>query len=143
MKTASIILSIAFVLCLALACSRPHDRYLDLSTGKTIEIERDEVTGVMVNKLTGEPVYLYVDTKNNDTIYGKTGDIVNGHILMKGDKYLYDGDEKISMEKDGELKYKYGEHKTKVEEDGDMKIKNGDRKVKIDGETGERKVKND
>ena len=47
------------------------------------------------------------------------------------------------MDDDGETKYKDGDHKVKVEEDGDMKIKNGDRKVKIDGETGERKVKND
>ena len=125
------------------ACSGPRDRYLDLRSGKAIELQRDELTGVMVNKLTGEPVYIYVDTKTNDTIYGKTGEVINGHVLMRGDEFWYDGDEKISMEKDGEVKYKYGDHKTKVEEDGDMKIKNGDRKVKIDGETGERKVKND
>jgi hypothetical protein len=30
-----------------------------------------------------------------------------------------------------------------VEADGDVKIKDGDKKVKIDGETGEKKVKND
>lgn len=143
MKITYLAICAASLLGLISACSSPRDRYRDLGTGAVVEVERDELTGVMIDKQTGEPLYIYVDTKTNDTIYGKTGKVINGHVMLRGDKYRYDGDEKISMERDGEVKYKYDDHKTTVDKDGDIKIKNGDRKVKIDGETGERKVKND
>lgn len=125
------------------ACSSPRDRYRDLRSGTVVEVERDELTGAMIDKQTGEPLYIYVDTKTNDTIYGKTGEVINGHVVLRRDKYWFDGDEKISIDDNVEVKNNYGDREVKVDGDGDIKIKNGDRKIKIDGETGERKVKND
>lgn len=143
MKKALFILSIAGLAVCLNACSGSRDRYLDLTTGQPLELEKDAGTGLMVNKTTGEPATIYVDRKTADTIYGKTGEVINGHVVIRGNKYMFDGDEKLKMEDNGELKYKDGDHKTKVDKDGDMKIKNGDRKVKIDEETGDKKVKND
>jgi pyruvate kinase len=126
------------------ACSDNKDRYIDLSTGKPVEVSKDEKTGYMVNKETNEALYIYVDTKKNDTIYAKTGKVINGHVVYKeNNQYVFDEDEKLAVDKDGGVNYKDGDYKMEVEKDGDVKIKDGDKKIKIDGETGERKVKND
>jgi len=126
------------------ACSDANGRYIDLSTGKPVKLEKDELAGVLINKETKQPVYMYVDTRTNDTIYGSTGEVINGHIYKDdNDKYVYDNDEKLKTEGNGEVKYKDGDYKVKVEKDGDMTIKNGDKKVEIDGKTDERKVKKD
>ncbi len=126
------------------ACSDPKDRYIDLSNGKVVEVGKDDKTGIMVNKETGQPLYIYIDTKTNDTIYAKTGKVINGHVVLGGSKtYMYDEDEKLEIEKNGAVEYKDGDYKVEIEKDGDVKIKTGDKKVKIDGETGERKEKKD
>ena len=131
------LLSILSISALMTACSDSKDRYIDLSTGNPVEIVNDEQTGYMVNKETNEPLYIYVDTKKNDTIYAKTGKVINGHVVYKGNNtYVFDEDEKLAIEKEGD-------YKMEVEKDGDVKIKDGDKKIKIDSETGERKVKND
>lgn len=117
------------------SCDNSNDRYLDLGTGEKVKLEKDETTGLMVNAETKKPVYIYVDTKTNDTIYGSTGKVINGYIVSVDGKYWYEGDD--------EYKLKYGDYKKKVDEDGDIKIKDGDTKTKIDGETGEKKVKSD
>ncbi|HEV7781962.1 MAG TPA: hypothetical protein VGO58_11895 [Chitinophagaceae bacterium] len=136
-KLISLLSSAGVLLSLFWGCSDAKGRYLDLSTGKPIEIEKDE-TGVVVNKVTHDPVYIYVDTKKNDTIYGKTGQVINGHVLLTGDnKYVYDEDK---YKEDGTANNN-GEYKVKVEDDGDIKIKTDDKKIKIDD--GEKKVKND
>lgn len=112
----------------------------------------------MVHAETRKPVDLYVDTRSNDTIYGKTGKVINGSIRKSNSgTYTYvqanegtysakgdveDGEVKVKVE-DGEYKIKSGDYKKKVEKDGDIKIKDGDTKIKIDGKTGERKVKKD
>lgn len=153
MKKVVSILSAMVLLGMVWGCSDTKDRYIDLSTGKAIELEKDGQTGIMVNKETGEPVYIYVDTKNKDTIYGKTGKVINGHVVLSNNnsnnnnsnnhKYVYDEDEKLEVDNNGGVEYKDGDYKVEVEKDGDIKIKNGNKKVKIDGETGERKTKND
>ena len=121
-----------------MSCSTEEDRYVDLRTGERIELEKDPESGVWVNAETKKPVYMYVDTKKNDTIYGKNGLVVNGHIVRSDDNiYWYDVDHQE------EYKVKSDDYKMKVEKDGDIKIKDGDTKTKIDGETGEKKVKND
>ena len=120
----------------AFSCSMDKGRYVDLRTGKTIEIEKDPQTGAWINSETDKPVYIYVDTKTDDTIYGRTGTVINGHVVKADDNlYWYEMDE--------EYKVKSGDYKYKVEKDGDVKIKTDDKKIKIDGETGEKKVKND
>ena len=121
-----------------ISCTAEKDRYVDLRTGENIELEKDSETGVWVNAETKKPVYMYVDTKKNDTIYGKSGLVINGHIVRSDDNvYWYDVDHKE------EYKVKSDDYKMKVEKDGDIKIKDGDKKTKIDGETGEKKIKND
>lgn len=142
MKRLKVVLSVAIMGAMVTACSSPKERYLDLSTGQPVELEKDETTGVMVNSSTKQPVYIYVDTKNNDTIYGKTGKVINGHVVKSGDRYVFDEDEKLEANRNG-VEYKDGDYKVEVEKDGDIKIKNGDSKVKVDADTGERKVKND
>lgn len=110
-----------------------QERYLDLTAGEYIEVEKDEKTGRMVNSKTHEPVYIYVDTKTNDTIYGANGKVINGYVVKTGDgKYKYDGED--------EYKIKDGDYKKKVDGD-EVKIKDGDTKIKID--EGEKKVKKD
>jgi hypothetical protein len=120
------------------ACSRERGTYLDLRSGERIRVEKDASTGAWVNVETKEPVYIYVDTKKNDTIYGRTGKVINGHVMKASDNvYWYD------VDYESEYKVKSGDYKRKVEDDGDMKIKDGDNKVKVDGKTGETKVKRD
>ncbi len=144
MKKLMLLLSVVLSIAFCPACSDSKGRYVDLSTGKAVDIEKDDKTGFMVIKGTGEPLYIYVDTKKNDTIYAKTGKVINGHVILGGDKkYVFDEDEKLKIDESGSVKYSDDDYKREVEKDGDVKIKNGDKKVKIDGETGERKVKND
>ncbi len=143
MKKISSVIALSFTLIFIISCSDGKDRYVDLSTGDPIEPIKDEQTGIIINKETKKPVYMYVDTKKNDTIYGKTGEVVNGHVISENNKYVYDGDIKVDIDDDGSVKYKDDDQKIKMEKDGDIKIKDGDQKIKIDGETGERKVKND
>ena len=156
MKTKLIVL--AAVVIAGTSCKNNNDRYLNLNTGENVEIERDSTTGFMIDADSHQPVDLYVDTKTNDTIYGRTGKVINGYVV-KDDKGVYayrdwdvkqDGDEykaktddaKIKSE-DGESKVKNGSYTKKVEDDGDVKIENGTTQVKIDGKTGKRKVKKD
>ena len=115
-----------------LLTSCKQHRYVDLTSGAYVNLEKDEQTGRMVDSKTHQPVYMYVDTKTNDTIYGATGEVINGHVVKSDDgKYKYEKDE---------YKYKNGDYKMKVEGD-EVKIKDGDKKIKI--ENGERKVKKD
>lgn len=129
-------ISLFFVIAISLiwASCESKGRYLDLNTGKEVELVKDEKTGFMVRKDTKEPVDIYVDTKTNDTIYGKTGKVINGEVV-KSDNNIYVWT--------GAYEYKNGNLKVEVEKDGDIKIKDGDSKLKIDGETGEKKVKHD
>jgi hypothetical protein len=129
-------LSISMIIGLA-ACADTKDRYVDLRTGKTIELEKDDKTGLMVDVNTKKPVYIYVDTKENDTIYGKTGEVINGHVILNDrEEYVYEKDFQP-------YEAKGDDYKVEVEKDGDIKIKDGDNKLKIDGETGEKKIKKD
>jgi hypothetical protein len=128
-----VVLAAAFVWT---ACDKTESRYIDLSTGKKVELEKDPATGLMVSTETKKPVYIYVDTEKNDTIYGTTGKVINGQVLKKEDG---------TFAFTGEYEYKSadGDLKVEVEKDGDIKIKDGDNKLKIDGETGEKKSKKD
>jgi hypothetical protein len=144
MKSILVIISVAAVFGWV-ACNTAGSRYVDVETGKTVKLEKGD-DGLMVNAETKKPVRIYVDTRTHDTIYGKTGRVINGHIVRNGneaDGYSYRYDEEIKSDGDGEYKVKGSDYKIKVEKDGDLKIKDGDMKTKIDGETGESKHKND
>ena len=87
----------------------------------------------MINSETKEPVDIYVNTTTHDTIYGRTGKVINNSITRHEDgTYTY--------EADGEMKVTDSDYKKKVQDDGDIKIKDGDTKIKIEKD-GETKVK--
>lgn len=153
MKQSFILLAGIIAIC---SCNNPQSRYLDLNSNEYISLKKDSVSGYMMNKRTGEPVDVYVDTKTHDTVYGVTGEIVNGRVhktdegkwvvKMNGDEYKAKSESensaKVKIEGD-EYKSKNGSYTVKREGDGDVKIENGNTQVKIDGKTGERKVKKD
>lgn len=122
------------------SCKDNNSRYVDPDTGKDLTLVKDANTGLMVDADTKKPVYMYVDTEKHDTIYGKTGKVINGQVVLEDGKYKY-ADVKMKADND-EYKIKGDDYKEKMEKDGDLKIKNGDTKTKVDGETGEVKVKN-
>lgn len=144
-----------FTIAITYSCNtRP--RYLDLNTNQYINLRKDSASGYMMNSKTGEPVDFYVDTKTHDTIYGVTGEVVNGKInKSNGGRWVIktDGDEykaksesdnsaKVKIEGD-EYKSKNGNYTIKRDGKGNVKIENGNTQVKVDGKTGERKVKKD
>lgn len=126
------------------ACDDKGSQYIDLNTGKRVDLVKDSVSGIMVNVETREPVTIYYDTKTKDTIWGKTGIVINNKVIKTDDgKYTYDDGDYKEKSDDGDTKIKIGDdYKMKVEKDGDIKIKDGDTKTKI-GEDGEKKVKKD
>jgi hypothetical protein len=123
---------------LALGSCRDETKsgYYDLNRGEDVELVKDERTGLLVDAETKKPVYIYVNEKTNDTIFGATGKVINGEVVLENGKYKYD-DLKVKLDSDGDFKVKDGDYKRKVDADGDVKIKDGDKKKKIDGETGE------
>ena len=137
------------------SCTNEGNRYVDVNTGKALNLEKDSKTGRMIDKETGMPVSMYVDKRTGDTIDGRTGKVINGNIIKKGNRYVYrdeaeqnenvtaSGDDIKIKRTDDEVKIKSGDYKKEVEKDGDITVKDGNKKVKIDGETGERKVKKD
>lgn len=137
MKLGLAILTILLAGTYIMSCKGMHEGYLDLTTGQEVAIERDAVTGHILNKDTREPLYIYVDPVAEDTIYGKTGEVINGHVISKDNKFFYDKDEKLKIGEEGAVKYQDDDYKAKLKKDGTIKIKNGDRKVIIDGDTGE------
>lgn len=114
--------------------------YYDVNKGEDVSLVKDENTGLMVDAETKKPVYIYVNKKTKDTIYGATGKVINGYTILEDGKYKYD-DLKVKLDEDGDFKLKEGDYKKKTEADGDTKIKDDDTKKKVDGETGEVKNK--
>ena len=127
-------------------------RYIDPNTGNALNLEKDESSGLMVHAETRKPVSIYVDTETKDTVWGRSGKVVNGKVRRNKEAdgnyvYIYteddnDGDVKVKSD-DGSYEVKNGNYKKEVEKDGDITIKDGNTKIKIDGKTGERKVKKD
>lgn len=138
MKRFILVVSGIFITSFFMSCADQNAHYIDLETGKHITVAKDSTNGVMVNKETGEPVAIYVDTDTKDTIYGKTGKVINNHVIKTEDgKYSYDAQDNEPES----YKIKDGDYKKKVEKDGDVKIKDGDSKVKVDGDNGNKKEK--
>lgn len=130
------VLGIALLLAVV-SCSQTKDRYIDLRTGKSVNLVQDEESGLLVDETTNRPVYMYVDTKTGDTIYGRTGAVINGQVTRDGNgEYVYVNELESYKTKDGD-------YEMKLDDDGDVKIKDGDKKTKVDGKTGEKKVKED
>lgn len=133
MKKIFVLLSANVSMLLAISCSQEKGRYIDLRSGQALKIEKDSA-GAYVNADTREPVYMCVDTKKHDTIYGKTGEVINGHVVRDANNvYVYDKDESNEN-----YQARSGDYKKKVD-DGEVKIKTDEKKIKKD-EDG-RKVK--
>lgn len=119
--------------------------YVDLSTGKEVQVVADPQTGYAINSETRTPLEFYVNTSTGDTLY-RTGIIVNDAIVKNGSTWEFNEDMierngdsiKIKTNDDGDtkVKNKTTDTKVKTEADGDAKIKTPDSKTKIneDGE---------
>jgi hypothetical protein len=132
MRVLLTILSLGLGIGYIASCKGMHEGYLDLATGEEVAITKDMNTGLIINKETRQPLYIYVDPIEEDTIYAKTGEVINGHVINKGNKFIYDKDETLKLSADTLSKYKDDDYKAKFKKDGSIKIKNGDRKVIID-----------
>ncbi|MEP6595037.1 MAG: hypothetical protein ABJA71_03780 [Ginsengibacter sp.] len=151
MKQIKIIAFLNFFILSLMSCSNNEHRYIDLNTGKRINVIKDSSTGYWVNAETKEPLVVYYDSKTKDTLYGKTGEVVNNKVVTKDGKYYYESEAEkqakelkekpLTQDEIDRQLLKQGDYKKKVEKDGDIKIKSGDTKIKIDGETGEKTVK--
>ena len=71
MRQIKIITPLYFFIVGLISCSGNAYRYVDLNTGKRINVIRDTTTGHRVNAETGEPLVVYYDSKTRDTLYGK------------------------------------------------------------------------
>ena len=144
MKTLSFIAFTIFFITSIISCADNDHHFIDLETGRRIDVVKDSTNGYMVNADTKEPVIIYVDTQTKDTIYGETGKVINNHVIKTEEgKYKYVSNDDMKSDDDESYKIKDGDYKKKVEKDGDVKIKDGDTKIKIDGKTGEKTIKKD
>lgn len=125
------------VLALSSCEERTKSGYYDLNSGKSINLVKDENTGLMLDADTRQPVYIYVNSKTNDTLYGATGEVINGQVVKTEDGTYKYGNLTIKEDSDGDFKIKDGDYKRKRDADGDVKVKDKDDKTKIDGETGQ------
>jgi hypothetical protein len=82
------VILLAAVVIAGASCKNDNERYLNLNTGENVELVKDSTTGFMIDADSHQPVDLYVDTRTNDTIYGRTGKVINGHV-EKNEKGLY------------------------------------------------------
>jgi hypothetical protein len=138
----AIFLSLASTVLLITACKdQTKSAYYDLNRDEDVDLVKDDATGRMIDAKSRQAPYIYVNNETNDTIYGATGEVINGHVIRLEDgKYKYDG-LKVKLDEDGDFKLKDDDYKRKVDADGDIKVENGDQKTKIDGETGKAKNK--
>ena len=141
MKKAMLLPAIAAVLALASCEDKTETAYYDLNAGKNVKLEKDPETGLMVDVDTRKPVLVYVNRDTKDTIYGVTGEVINGKVVKLDDGKFKYGDLKIKQDEDGDFKLKDGDFKKKIDADGDTKTKDGDSKRKEDSDDGEKKIK--
>lgn len=90
MRQIKFIAALIFFILGIISCSGNAYRYVDLNTGKRINVIKDTTTGFSVNAETKEPVGAYYDSKTKDTLYGKTGELINNKVLVRDGKYYYE-----------------------------------------------------
>jgi hypothetical protein len=153
----------ALIIFMSLSSQLAFSQYIDLSTGKKVVLVKHHGNGMMYNPENQRPVFLYIDPATNDTLYGRTGEKINGKIartssgqyLYHDDAYVYKDGEyqlksevsafgtpgyKVKAENDGSIKIKDGDSKRKLTDDGDVKVKENGAKIKA-GSDGALKVK--
>lgn len=134
MKHVFFLAFIVSTVCLTSCKDQTEASYYDLNNGKQVKLVKDESTGMMLNADTKQPVYIYVNTETHDTIYGVTGEVINGRVVKLEDGKFKYGSLKIKQDEDGDFKLKDEDYKRKIDADGDLKVKDGDktRKEKSD-----------
>ena len=130
-----LIMSAATAALLLCGCEERTQGYYDLNTGKSITLVKDEITGLMVDAETRQPVYIYVNRKTKDTLYGATGEVINGQVVRTDNGNYKYGNLTIKEDEDGDFKIKDGDYKRKRDEDGDVKSKDKEGKTKTSEET--------
>jgi hypothetical protein len=140
MKKTFLLPAVAALFLLASCEDRTATSYYDLNNDRNVDLEKDPATGLMVDVKTKKPVLLYVNTETKDTIYGATGEVINGKVIKLEDGKFKYGDLKIKQDEDGDFKLKDGDFKKKIDADGDVKTKDGDTKRKEDSD-GDKKTK--
>lgn len=97
--------------------------YRDLNTGETIDIWYDRVGMRALNKKTGAPVELYVNTSTNDTVFGRGRFIVNNYVIKGADGKWKLNEEKVTLN------------------GNEIKVKTGGKELRIDGDEARGKAK--
>ena len=91
MRHIKIISLFNFLILALISCSDNEHRYVDLNTGKGIDIIKDSTNGYWINAETKAPLIVYYDSKTKDTLYGKTGEVINNKVIKTPDgKYYYE-----------------------------------------------------
>lgn len=115
--------------------------YVNLNTGEPVTIVRDTEKGYYVYSDTREPIendLFFVDVNTRDTLYGKTGVVVNNAVI-KSPSGSWTLNESMVERNGEEIKVKTADGKLKIDGD-EMKYKEGDEnKIKVDGD--ETKIK--
>lgn len=111
---------------------KPDIKYVDLKTHETITVRIDTERGEVVNSVTNEPVYLFVEPIKHDTIYGLTGSVVNNYIIHDESGELKVDTMKINAPEpeDASAPTHTGNYKEKVRPNKTI-IKTDDYKIKI------------
>jgi len=120
--------------------------YVDLYTGKPIDIYYDPKRYITINRATNLPVDFYV-INNVDTVHGMSGLVVNGMLLKEKDgkykldngKVKFDGDE-LKMKDAQGRKIKWEKGKMEIK-DWKYKDKAGHKGVRADDQWGKVKWK--
>ncbi|MBC7653881.1 MAG: hypothetical protein H7098_05330 [Oligoflexus sp.] len=122
---------------LTVACNKNAGKYENLKSGEKVTITKDPTTGYAIDSITKEPVDFYVNLETKDTIYGKTGIVVNNALIKTPEgSYMVDN---AKIKSDGD-EFKSNAENVKIKVDGDeTKIKTDNKKIKI--KDGEKKVK--
>lgn len=114
--------------------------YVNLSTGEPIQVVNDTEKGYYIYSDTKLPVdndLIFVNVSTRDTLYGRTGALVNNAVLKSADGAWILNDNLI--ERDGDkIKIKTADGKLKIDGD-ELKYKEGNTKIKVDGD--ESKIK--
>ena len=74
--------------------------YVDLNTGKQLEVMHDTETGYVLNAETGAPVDIYINMNTMDTFYGRTNTVVNNAVRENEFGYYELNESRIRWEDD-------------------------------------------
>ena len=108
----------------------PDVKYIDLKTREQVVVRIDTEKGEIVNAVTNETVYLFVEPTTHDTIYGLTGNVVNNYVIRnEAGEYKVDTVRINSSSTNTTTDAPTGNYKEKIKGDKHV-IKTDDYKIK-------------